>query len=264
MEAAAVLPAPPTELQARLQILTNLPSDQLTALLSGPAERSAPWVAAAAAAGLPEGQVRYGRMLLEGAGVQKEKKSALRWFELAAEGGDAEAENMVGRCYESGWGTPCDFVAAAHWFAKAATKGHAWALYNLGHLYLDGLGVLRDPGRAFALYRQAAEDGHVRAMNLLARCYEEGWGIRPHPAAAAAWYRRSAEGGYFRGQYNHASLLAQAGKNEEAADWIARALANAPVATRAEIAARLAAEDDPTLRDLGSGVLENVLRADQT
>ena len=69
-------------------------------------------------------------------------------------------------------------------------------------------------------------------MNLLGRCCEEGWGTARDMAAAADWYRRSAEGGYFRGQYNWASVLLKAGRDEEAAHWFECAVAGGTPAVR--------------------------------
>ncbi len=252
---------PPSSLAARLQILTTLPPDHLRTLLAGDPARAGPWVHAAAEAGLPEGQVRYGRMLLDGAGVNKNEAGAYGWFRLAAERGDAEAQNMVGRCFENGWGVAADPAAAAHWFALAAEQGHAWARYNLGHLYLDGLGVERDARRAFDLYRLAAEAGHPRAMNLLARCFEEGWGVEADAQAARDWCRRSAEGGYFRGQYNFATLLLAEGRTEAAIDWLEKALAGAPPQSRSEMARRLAMSPAPDIQAVAHRAMRGVKAA---
>jgi uncharacterized protein len=101
---------------------------------------------------------------------------------------------------------------------------------------LDGRGVAQDFELAFSHYRRAAEQGHERAMNLVGRCYEEGWGASRDPEAAADWYRRSAEAGYFRGQYNWASALLQAGRALEAAHWIERAAAQGPKDFRQAVA----------------------------
>ena len=137
---------------------------------------------------------------------------------------------MVGRCHDNGWGTPQDPEAAAEQYLRAAEAGHAWAQYNLGHLYLDGRGVAQDFAAAFLWYRRAAQQQHPRAMNLAGRCCEQGWGTPRDPAAAADWYRRSAEAGYFRGQYNWASDLLQAGRRDEAMPWLERAATGAPPA----------------------------------
>jgi TPR repeat protein len=246
---------PPSGLDARLAVLTTLPPKQLQRLLAGDPERAAPWVRAAAEAGLPEGQVRYGRMLLEGQGLPQDRAAACTWFLRAAEAGDADGQNMAGRCFENGWGVRQDPAQAAAWFTRAAEKGHAWARYNLGHLYLDGLGVAQDRDRAFVLYRQAAEAGHVRAMNLLGRCFEEGWGADADPDQARLWYRRSAEGGYFRGQYNFATLLVRDSRLAEAVRWFEQALCGAPLQSRRIMARQLTESPLPQLQRLGHGAL---------
>jgi hypothetical protein len=216
--------------------LAGLSTARLRALFSQEPERAADWVRVIAMEGLPQAQVCYGRMLLEGTGGLKDLPAALAWFRRAAARGDMDGVNMVGRCLDNGWGTAQDPAAAAMQFHRAADGGgHAWAQYNLGHLYLDGRGVPRDAGRAYAYYLRAAEQGHERAMSLAGRCCEEGWGRARDPDAAAAWYQRSAEAGYFRGQYNWASMLLNTGRLAEAAAWFERAVAGGPPAMRSAV-----------------------------
>jgi TPR repeat protein len=209
------------------------------------------WIRASAEYGLPEGQVAYGRLLLQGRGVAQDQVSALNWFRKAAERGDAEGQNMVGRCLENGWGVAADIAQAALWYERAARAGLDWAQYNLGHLYLDGLGVERDPARAFGLYLRAAEQGHVRAMNLTARCYEQGWGVGVDTAAARDWAQCSAEGGYFRGQYNFGLMLAEEGRVDEAAAWLEQAVAGAPEPSRTVMAWALVGRTEESLAEIG-------------
>ncbi|THD58516.1 tetratricopeptide repeat protein [Phenylobacterium sp.] len=223
---------PPNGASALFTALLTLPPAALAEALAADPAEAAPLVQAAAEVGLAEGQLRLGRMLLEGAGLPQDRQAAFRWFHCAAEQGCVEAWNMLGRCLENGWGVAADFAGAAHWFARAADAGDAWAQYNLGHLNLNGQGVRRDPARAVGCYRAAADQGHPRAMNLLGRCCEQGWGVTRDPGEAARWYRLSAEGGYFRGQYNHASLLMAEGRREEARQWLEAAIAQAPAASQ--------------------------------
>ncbi len=226
---------------AMVATLQRMDMAELKALFSSNAATAARWIRAAAKFGVTDAQTRLGQMLLDGIGVTQDSREGFGWFMTAARDHDPDAMNMVGRCYENGWGVDADPEAAAHWFARAAAKGHAWAQYNLGHLYLDGIGVARDRDQAFAFYAAAAAQGHARAMNLVARCYEEGWGVAPDRTRAAQWYRRSAEAGYFRGQYNHATLLAAAGHLDEAMRWFARAAADGTDSVRAAAAKMLAA-----------------------
>jgi uncharacterized protein len=208
-----------------ISLMAQMHAPRLRALFAQDPAKAVAWVYVVAAEGLPAAQVCYGRMLLEGTGTSTDPVSALRWFRRAAVSGEPDAINMVGRCLDNGWGTPEDPVQAAKQFVLAADAGHAWAQYNAGHMFLDGRGVKREPDRAVAYYTKAAAQNHERAMNLLGRCSEEGWGTPRDLVAAADWYRRSAEGGYFRGQYNWASVLLKAGRDEEAAHWLERAVA---------------------------------------
>lgn len=232
----------------RVAALTMMTPQELHGLMAG--DDAAIWVQAAAACGIPEAQVRLGRMLLEGQGVAADARAAFACFLCAANAGDAEARNMLGRCYENGWGTQKDFTRAAVRYAEAAEAGLAWAQYNLGHLLLDGLGVARDRDAAFLWYMRAATQGHDRAMNLVARCFEEGWGAARNRDAARNWYRKSAEGGYFRGAYNYATILASEGCATGALLWFRKALDTAPEPTRGNIMTALRRQDDPRMRAL--------------
>jgi TPR repeat protein len=206
-----------------VSLLGTMSAARRHGLFSQDPARAAPWICAVAREGLPQAQLCYGRLLLEGTGVDKNAAKALSWFRRAAAQGDIDALNMVGRCHDNGWGTPENPAMAAEYYTRAAAAEHAWAQYNLGHLYLDGRGAPRDVANAYALYRRAAEQGHERAMNLVGRCTEEGWGTPRDALAAAKWYRCSAQAGYFRGQYNWATVLLNAGELEEAALWFERA-----------------------------------------
>jgi uncharacterized protein len=228
-----------------VSLLGQIAKPRLHALFAQDAHRAADWVYAAAAEGLPQAQLCYGRMLLEGHGVPRDPARALVWFCRAASSGDLDAVNMVGRCLDNGWGVPQDPAAAAEQFKRAADLGNAWAQYNLGHLYLDGRGVPRDPALAYRYYLKAALQRHERAMNLAGRCCEEGWGTPRNLDAAADWYRRSAEGGYFRGQYNWASMLLKAGRVEEAAIWFERAALTGTAAVRRAVVALIARAGEP-------------------
>jgi TPR repeat protein len=236
----------------RLAALSMMGEAELRALFAS--EAAATWVTAAANSGVPEAQLRLGRMLLSGEGAAKDEAAAVAWFAQAAEAGDSEAHNMLGRCLENGWGVARDLDGAARHYAIAATAGDAWAQYNLGHLFLDGIGVPRDRDEAFLWYARASEQGHVRAMNLVARCYEEGWGVARDSALARAWYRKSAEGGYFRGSYNYATMLATEGCLAGAAHWFEQALAIAPEPTRAAMAGALMKSPHALLRGIALGM----------
>ena len=242
------------EHQLRVEQLSRLGRHELETLLRGDPAVALPWVRSAAECGLPAAQLRQGRMLLEGAGTAPDAAQALHWFMRAAAQGDAEAMNMVGRCHENGWGVQVNLQAAASYYHDSARRGHDWGEYNFGNMLFDGRGVGRDHRRALMWYLRAAHQGHIRAMNLVGRCLEEGWGCDPNTDVAALWYERSARGGYFRGQFNHAAMLAQRGQAREAAQWYLQAAAQGDVPIRRAIVRALSNAADPALRAV-SGLL---------
>lgn len=247
--------------QEKLAQLARMSSGALHALLEGDPEEAAGWVRGAAECGLAAAQVRLGRMLLDGAGVERNEATAWQWFARAAAQRDPEALNMTGRCYENGWGVPADLEQAAASYRAAAAGGHDWGQYNFGNLLFDGRGVPSDRSQALRWYLRAAAQGHARAMNLVARCLEEGWGCRRSPEEAFYWYGRSAAADYFRAQFNYAALLAERGLPAEAAQWFAKAMAAGDANMHRAIAATLAHAAHPPLRRVRARALE-LLAAD--
>ena len=244
------------ESQQRLEQLGRMSYGSLHALLTGDPVKAAIFIRSAAECGLPAAQVRLGRMLLDGSAMERNQRAAFDWFSRAADQGDTEAMNMVGRCHENGWGVPVDLERAAARYSASAESGHDWGQYNFANLLFDGRGVGPDLSQALRWYLRAACQGHARAMNLLARCLEEGWGCRRSLEDAAYWYHQSARSGYFRGQFNHAVLLAERGLAVQAAGWFWKAAAGGDTQMRRTVSATLAAAAHPALRRVRVGVLE--------
>lgn len=242
--------------QLRLARLARMSYGSVHALLAGDPVQAAAWVRCAAECGVAAAQLRLGRMLLDGSGVEREERAAFGWFARAAGQGDAEAMNMVGRCHENGWGVPIDLERAAAAYRASAEGGHDWGQYNLGNLLFDGRGAAPDRAQALRWFLQAAAQGHGRAMNMVARCLEEGWGCSRSTEDAAYWYRQSARSGYFRGQFNHAVLLAQRGLPEAAAEWFARAAAGGDGKMHRTVAAALTHATHPALQAVREQVLK--------
>ena len=201
-----------------------LDGDQLRAMLQNNPASAAKAIFIAAQAGIVDGQALLGQILLDGTGIQRDLSLALTWFQIAARNGHAMASNMAGRCHEHGWGCVANAVKAAHCYQIAAEAGLDWGLYNFANLLATGRGIGVDQARALACYRLAAEMGHAKSMNLLGRYLEQGLVCAQDLPAAHKWYRRSAEAGDFRGQFSHASVLADSGRLEDAVSWLKTAL----------------------------------------
>lgn len=170
----------------------------------------------AAEAGVAEAQALYGQVLLDGKGTAKDDGAALRRFSQAAQKGHAMAMNMVGRCCEQGWGTRIDKALAAQWYGAAAKRGLDWGMYNLATLHCLGEGVVLDRAEALRLFEGAAAQGHVKSITMVGGFHEDGWVVPRNMEIAADHYRRAAEGGDFRGMFNHARMLIEDGRSEEA------------------------------------------------
>ena len=123
-------------------------------------------------------------------------------------------------------------------------------MYNLANLLATGRGVPRDDARALALYQSAAALGHAKSMNLVGRFHEEGRAVPRDLALAHQWYRRSAEAGDFRGQFSHATVLAERGDLAGARIWLERALEGGNLNFLRVAREQLAASLPPSLNEL--------------
>lgn len=195
-------------------------SQEASERLSSSDEEIAEIMKVAADGGLADAQALYGQMLLDGKGVARNPAEALRRFSDAAHAGHVMAMNMVGRCCEHGWGTRVDAALAAKWYEVAAERGLDWGMYNLATLHCLGRGVALDHQKAHDLFARAAGLGHVKSLNMLGGFHEDGWVVAQDMKAAAALYHRAAEGGDFRGMFNHARMLIDAGDIDGATAWL--------------------------------------------
>ena len=201
-----------------IEALDTLPRDQIAARLSGSPEERAALIREGAEAGVAEAQAVWGQMLLD----RGEAATGFGWFNRAAAQGHLMALNMVGRCYDLGWGVAIDKHRAAECFRIAAGRGLDWAMYNYATALALGEGVGEDKPAALAWFEKAAALGNAKAINHVGSFHEDGWVVERDLAKAAECYARAAEGGDFRGAFNHARMLAGAGRIDEALDWLRR------------------------------------------
>jgi len=209
----------------------------------------------AAEAGLPDAQAMLGQMLLDGNGVAADPAAALGWFVKAAAAQHLMALNMVGRCYDLGWGTAVDKARAAECYCVAAERGLDWAMYNYATLLALGAGVAEDKAAALGWLERAAALGNAKAVNFVGSFAEDGWVHPRDMARAAKCYERAAAGGDFRGCFNHARMLADTGRMDEALHWIGRAGALGNARFVAQVRDWLAACPHAALRSRGPAAL---------
>jgi TPR repeat protein len=224
-----------------------------------PGERAA-FLCALAEQGDAEAQSLYGQLLLDGNGVAQDQAVGFGWFNRAAAQGHLMALNMVGRCYDLGWGVAVDKTRAADCYRIAAERGLDWAMYNYATLLALGHGVPEDKEAALAWFEKAAKLGPsligAKAINFVGSFHEDGWVVTRNLAKAARHYERAAEGGDFRGMFNHARMLADKGRSEEALKWIERAGEHATPAFAAKAAAFLDASSVAAFRARGRAAIE--------
>lgn len=199
--------------------LDSLSRDAIAARLSGPPEARAALIREGAESGVAEAQAVHGQMLLDGG----DAAAAFGWFNKAAAQGHLMALNMVGRCYDLGWGTAVNKRRAGECFRIAAERGLDWAMYNYATALALGDGVTEDRPGALAWFEKAAALGNVKAINHIGSFHEDGWVVARNMGKAAEYYARAAQGGDFRGAFNHARMLLDAGQVDEARPWLQRA-----------------------------------------
>ncbi|MGB8128927.1 MAG: tetratricopeptide repeat protein [Candidatus Angelobacter sp.] len=105
---------------------------------------------------------------MEGRGVTKDYKKAMKAFQMAADQGNARAEANIGWMYELGLGIPSNCSEAMNWYRKAVQDGDAIANFNIGRLYGGECSTFpRDPNQAKQWYEKAAALGVSGAAEAL-------------------------------------------------------------------------------------------------
>lgn len=228
--------------------LEQLTEAEFAAILADDPRQASRWIRAAAEHGIVQAQAMWGQILLEGRGTEKNPEEAYQWFKHAAYQDHPHAMNMLARCYEHGWGTPHNPVVAAFWYKKAANTGLDWGMYNYANLLIKGYGVKADRAEALKWYRQAASLGHAKSINIIGRFHEEGWEVQQDIGLATAYYKQAAIGGDFRGQFNYARMLINAGEAAEAVKWLMKIPETATEVFMQDLLGYLETSTHPVLR----------------
>jgi TPR repeat protein len=165
--------------------------------------------------------------LLDNTGRTEEAES---WFRRAAEHGEPQGMHMLGRVLRrTGRGDE-----AERWFQRAAEAGVSGAMADLGHSlvaaerhedaepWLRRAAELDDPEGMYRLgLLLGSTSRNAEAAEWLARA--AAW---QHPEAvntAERWFRANAEAGVTEHMRRLGTLLADAGRPDEARDWYRRA-----------------------------------------
>ena len=116
---------------------------------------------------------------------------ALKWYRRGAELEDVSSQTHLAEMYLEGWGVRRDLREALRWYMPSAGSGYALSEYKVGLVYQQGdSNVPRDMRAAVEWFNKAAARGFARAQNDLGALYEKGDGVRRDDREAARWYRR--------------------------------------------------------------------------
>lgn len=229
-----------------------LSDDQIAARLE--VDRDA-FILEAAEAGVAHAQALWGQVLLD----RGEARAGFGWFLKAAAQDHVMALNMVGRCYDLGWGVSVDKTRAAACFRVAAGRGLDWAMYNYATLLAVGEGVAEDKAAALTWLERAVATGsglaQAKAANFVGSFAEDGWAGPRDLTKARRYYARAAAGGDFRGCFNHARMLGDAGEVTAPLPWLTRAGALGHARFVAQASVYLAASPIPAFRTQGLAAL---------
>ena len=156
-------------------------------------QRAAEMLRRAAESGHAESMRRYGDLLREGRGTDRDPAAALNWYGKAIVAGDRAAMAASARMHYHGRGVPVNHKLSLRWATEAAKRKIIDGHHLLGLHHLHGKGTARAPARAFGHFLRAALHRHPAAMVELSRMYRTGLGVDRDESQAYRWARRSAQ-----------------------------------------------------------------------
>jgi uncharacterized protein len=149
----------------------------------------------AAALGDPVAAYNCAVCLSHGVGAARDDRQAALWLRKAADR-VLDAQFWYGRVLVDGRGVDRDLAEGRRWIARAAEVGMVDAQVALGEMMLTGTGGACDPPGALALFEKAAANGHLAAMFATGVVYGGGHGVQANHAAAQYWLRAAADHGH--------------------------------------------------------------------
>lgn len=163
---------------------------------------------------------------LNGLGVEKSDKQAIKWLTQAADNDDLHAQYILGQKYQfGGQGTEKNLLQAKHLFLRAALQNHREARTALGFMYASGLGVDKNMQLALLWFLAAAKQNEKVAQHNLGNIYFVGYfdgkDIKQDDAKAVHFFWHSAVQGHAPAQFNLGCLY-EMGRGIEKNDKEAR------------------------------------------
>lgn len=144
----------------------------------------------AAELGCEVGMYNFANRLLDGVGVRKNVKRAIKLFESSAGQKYFLSMTKLGDLYYTGKSLDLDYAEALKWYSEAASHEFANGYFGLGLLYGQGLGVAKDLELATSYFEKAV-DGDSSYASRLADFYERGVIFSADPELALLWKKRA-------------------------------------------------------------------------
>lgn len=134
---------------------------------------------------------------LEGGGVNKNVKEALKWAEISAESGDSMGLALLGNIYLNGNGVKKDPTKAYGLYRKSATKGDKLGMTGEANCLFQGIGVQQDYLLAFKKLKTISDSykGQTSVEALLGICYLKGLGTQSDLDKAEHYFLLAANDG---------------------------------------------------------------------
>ena len=150
----------------------------------------------AARRGVLEGQVKLGRIYLQGRLVPRDEERAYDLFRTAASKGSVEAKYFQAVCLSRGLGCKADPARAAALAKEAAEAGDSYGQLLYGTFLRDGTGVTQDSSAALNYFDLSAKQGNEHAKRLLADLISKAGNLSPQAAeTGVAMVQKAAEEG---------------------------------------------------------------------
>ncbi|NDB67513.1 MAG: sel1 repeat family protein [Methylocystaceae bacterium] len=144
----------------------------------------------AAELGSEVGMYNFACWLLDGIGIRKNVKRAIKLFEASAKQKYCLSMTMLGDLYYIGELVDVNYTEALKWYSKAASHKFANGYFGLGLLHGQGLGLTKDLELAKSYFEKAVDLEPSYALRL-ADFYENGVIFAADPEIASMWKDRA-------------------------------------------------------------------------
>lgn len=132
----------------------------------------------------------YGRMLIQGAGGERDPEGGYEWIASAAHEGIVDAQILWANILLEGHSNNGKALAeeAVKFYQMAADQGSVPAMFSLGAVYGGGNNLEPDLIKAQKWFTKAAEQGHPKAQLMLGRYLAQGLAGEKNIKKARYWF----------------------------------------------------------------------------